>query len=205
MSFKPDEIAAYIGAAAWLPQILTWLYNKLSKPKVIIVPDKTAEIGFTRFGPIFNLRMAIASENRDVIINSLEMILTHEDGETRKFLWSGFSETFSEITDEDGRRQVVSRDQTPIALKISTQILTEKFFRFQEPRYHEQDRKFTIPLVEHFKFLKSQTPNDPHEYVKKTLESKELFALTSSRKKFLVEIRTLYDFLQCENYKFYKN
>lgn len=36
----PTEIAAYIGAAAWLPQIATLIYKRVVKPIVTIVPDK---------------------------------------------------------------------------------------------------------------------------------------------------------------------
>jgi hypothetical protein len=61
----------------------------------------------------------------------------HEDGDARVFRWAGLSETFSEIRDNAGNRQVVSREQTPIALKIGTESLVEKFVRFQEPRYQE--------------------------------------------------------------------
>jgi hypothetical protein len=136
----PAEIAAYIGAAAWLPQIATWAYRKFVQPAVTIVPDKYAEVGFTPFGPIFNVRMAFSTENKDLIVDGFELLLRHSDGDTRTLRWSGLSETFSEITDAAGNRQVVSRDQTPIALKIGTESLIEKFVRFQEPRYHEIDR-----------------------------------------------------------------
>src|SRR5690348_9666774 len=57
---KPEEIAAYIGAAAWLPQIITWLYRGIVRPSVRLVPNQYAEAGFTSLGPIFNLRMAFS-------------------------------------------------------------------------------------------------------------------------------------------------
>lgn len=177
---KPEEIAAYIGAAAWLPQIATWIYRKLVQPVVTIVPDKYAEVGFTSFGPIFNVKMAFSAETKDLIVDGFELLLRHSDGDVRTLRWSGLSETFSEITDAAGNRQVVSRDQTPIALKIGTESLIEKFVRFQEPRYHETDRPVTLQLIAHFNFMKQSNPAD---YVDKTLSSKELFSVLETRQK----------------------
>ena len=176
----PAEIAAYIGAAAWLPQIATWIYRKFVQSVVTIVPDKYAEVGFTAFGPIFNVRMAFSAENKDLIVDGFELLLRHSDGDTRTLRWSGLSETFSEITDAAGNRQVVGRDQTPIALKIGTESLLEKFVRFQEPRYHETDRPVMSSLIAHFNFLKRSSPGD---YVAQTLSSKELFAVLETRQK----------------------
>lgn len=174
------ELAAYIGAAAWLPQIVTWIYRRFVRAAITVVPDRYAEVGFTSFGPIFNVRMAFAADRKDAIIDGLELLLRHEDGETRRVRWSGLLETFSEITDSAGNRQVVSRDQNPIALKIGTESLVEKFVRFQEPRYHESLRPPMNSLMAHFSFLKRS--GDP-DYVQKALVSKELYELVDARRK----------------------
>ena len=143
------------------------------------MPDRYAEVGFTSNGPIFNVRMAFASDRKDAIIDGFELVVGHADGDTRTFRWSGLREDFSEIRDDAGNRQVVSRDQNPIALKIGTESLVEKFVRFQEPRYHETVRPALSSLLTQFNFLKR---NDP-EYVSKTLASKELFELLETRRK----------------------
>ncbi|MFH1951585.1 MAG: hypothetical protein ABIL06_08205 [Pseudomonadota bacterium] len=176
----PTEIVAYIGAAAWLPQIATWIYRRVVQPIVTIVPDKYAEVGFTSYGPIFNVRMAFSAENKDLIIDGFELLLQHSDGDTYTLRWAGLKETFSEISDASGICQVIGRDQTPIALKIGTESLIEKFVRFQEPRYHESDRPVTSNLIAHFNFLKR---SDPDSYVSQTLSSKELFSVFETRKK----------------------
>src|SRR5262249_43845015 len=177
-----DEIAAYVGAAAWLPQIATWIFRYFVQPVVTIVPDRYAEVGFTTYGPIFNLRLAFSAEKKDLIIDGFELLLRHFDGDTRTLRWAGLSETFSEISDAAGRRQqVISRDQTPIALKIGTESLIEKFVRFQEPRYHETDRPVLSSLIAHFNYLKRS--NEPAAYVAQTLSSKELFAVLEAREK----------------------
>jgi len=40
--YDTKKIAAYIGAATWLPQIATWIYRRLVQPIVTIVPDNYA-------------------------------------------------------------------------------------------------------------------------------------------------------------------
>ncbi len=48
------DIIAAIGAAAWLPQIISWVSAISTKPRLRFVPEETSEIGYTFFGPIFN-------------------------------------------------------------------------------------------------------------------------------------------------------
>lgn len=178
---KPKEIAAYIGAAAWLPQIAVWIYRAVIKPKLRIIPDQFAEVGFTAYGPIFNVRMAFLVENRDLIVDGLNLSLRHEDGETRLFRWAGLGETFSEITDSAGNRQIVSKDQSPIAIKVVVQALLEKLVRFQEPRFHQVDGENTRALVAQFNFLKKKSPDS---FVQEVLTSKEYFAVVDGRQKW---------------------
>jgi hypothetical protein len=174
------DIAAWVGAAAWLPQISTWVYGSFVRPLVTIVPGREAEIGFTRFGPIFNIRIAFSADRKDAIVDGMEIVLRHSDGETHVFRWAGLAETFSEISDEAGNRSVIRRDESPIALKIGTQSLVEKLVRFQEPKYHDADRQPTINLVAHFNFLKQSGDTD---YVAKVLGSKEAHELVDTREK----------------------
>jgi hypothetical protein len=171
---SPEEIAAYIGAAAWLPQIATWFYQWFVQPSIRLLPNQYAEAGFSSYGPIFNLRMAFSVENKDVIIDSMTLVLRHQNGESRSLRWAGLGETFSEITDASGNKQIVGRDQSPIAIKVGTQTLLEKFVRFQEPRYHESERPLIQALVAHFNFLKQTTPQN---YVNEVLASRELMWL----------------------------
>jgi hypothetical protein len=178
---KPEEIAAYIGAAAWLPQIATWFYHKYVQPSVRILPNQYAEVSFTSLGPIFNLQMAFSVDKKDIIVDGMELLLRHNDGDSRTLRWAGLGETFSEITNTaGGNKQIISRDQSPIAIKIGTQSLLEKFVRFQESSYHESDRPLIQALIAQFNFLKQTKPID---YVQETLNSKELFSLVEARKK----------------------
>lgn len=175
---KPEEIAAYVGAAAWLPQIGSWLYGKYITPRVTILPNRSVEIGFTTFGPIMNLSMAFSSDRRDAVVTAFDASIVHQDGDQHVLRWAGMSETFSEITDSTGKKQTVSKDQTPIAFKIGTDILLEKYVRFQEPKFSQEINKYINSLVTHSKFLK-ETEKD---FVQKTLQSKEFRDLVKAHK-----------------------
>lgn len=178
---NPEEIAAYICATAWLPQIVAWTYQTVVKTRLRIIPEQMTEVGFTNLGPIFNARMAFFVENRDLIIDGIDLVVRHEGGEERLFRWAGLGETFSEITDAEGNRQIVSKDQTPIAIKIVTRSLLEKFVRFQEPRFHVADGSTTRALVSHFNYLKHKSPDG---FVPQFLESKEYFSVVEQRQKW---------------------
>ncbi len=58
LNLNTTDIVAYLGAAAWLPQILNWIFIYFTKPAVTITPDKFASLGYTTFGSIFNLRLS---------------------------------------------------------------------------------------------------------------------------------------------------
>lgn len=173
---SPAEIAAYVGAAAWLPQIGAWIYRVLIRPVVRIIPERQVQIGYTTYGPIFNIRMAIAADRRDAVIEHLEVRLTHEQGDTHAFSWASFSETFSEISDTQGNRQKVERDQPAIALKVSTALLLDKFVRFQDAGYHDRHRAPIDSAVAHQTFLRANE-SDAAAVGRALLASKEFHAL----------------------------
>jgi hypothetical protein len=131
----------------------------------------------TRFGPIFNLGMALTSDRKPAIIESFYATLKHQDGESRSLIWAGMSETFSEITDPLGNRQIVARE-TSIAFKISPDVLLEKFVRFQEPRFNEQTQGVINEFASHFTFLR----NTSEKFVEQILRSKELHNVLETQK-----------------------
>lgn len=181
----PAEIAAYVGAAAWLPPILSLAYRYAVNPTLRIVPDQVAEVSFTSLGPIFNIRMAFFASGKDLIVDGLNLIVRHEDGESREFRWAGLGETFSEVTDASGNKQIVGKDQTPIAIKVMvTQSLLEKFVRFQEPRFHAADSVTGRALLAQATFLRQKT-STPEEFVCELFKCKEYFDVLELRKKWL--------------------
>jgi hypothetical protein len=160
MEWRAVEVAAFLGAGAWIPQVASWIAKAATKPTLTIIPDKAASIGFTTYGPIFNLHLALAVDKKDTILTKLKVNLRHDAGDQREFTWRGMTETFSAIRDQSGIQQGrIEKDQAAIALKITTANLTEKFFRFQEDRFEQHISPILKEAVKHKNYLESQ---DPH-------------------------------------------
>ena len=70
INISATDIVAYLGAAAWIPQIVKWLYNLYTRPIITITPEKSASVGYTMFGPIFNLRLSINVDKKGILSNS---------------------------------------------------------------------------------------------------------------------------------------
>ena len=137
----PTEVAAYIGAAAWVPQIGSWLFRAFTRPKVLVVPDKTVQVGYTTYGPIFNLRLALSVARKDIVIDRIEARLRHTDGDEHILTWIGMQEFMSEICDASGNRQRVEKYEGAIALKLSTVSLVEKLIQFQDADFLDEHRR----------------------------------------------------------------
>ena len=73
MNITTTDIIACLGAAAWIPQIITWGYKAITKPVLTITPDRTVSIGHTILGPIFNLRLSINVDKKDTLIDFIEL------------------------------------------------------------------------------------------------------------------------------------
>jgi hypothetical protein len=77
-------------------------YKTLTKPVVTITPEKNVSIGFTVFGPIFNLRLSINVDRKDTLVDFIGVKVVHESGAAHCFEWAGMSEFFSEVKNNKG-------------------------------------------------------------------------------------------------------
>ena len=160
------EIVAYVGAAAWLPQVITWIYKAATRPTLAVLPDDRGEIGFTSYGPIFNVRLALAVDKKDVVLTKLGMKLVHENGEHRELSWRGMTETFSSIRDKSGIRQgVLEKDHPAIALKVNTTGLIVQDFKFREDRFQDHIDPVAESAVRHLEFLRSKGSSYRDEFL----------------------------------------
>lgn len=176
-------ILAFVGAAAWLPHIGTWLYKWIKRPTLTIIPHENPEIGYTSLGPIFNLQLALAVDKEDTLVTKLGVILTHASGQTRTFSWHGMSETFSSLRDELGVQQAtLEKDQVAIALKVSTVGLIEKKFRFHEDKFKDALTPMLKTANEHQRYLREARGD---QYADEFLKSEPYHKLvTSTREMF---------------------
>ena len=86
----------------------TFPSRSLGTSKLHIVPEENAQVGFTPQSPIFNVRMAFFVENQDMIIDGVDLVIRHQNGESRFFRWAGLGDTFSEITDSLGNKEQIN-------------------------------------------------------------------------------------------------
>jgi hypothetical protein len=133
---SPVDIAAYIGAAAWAPQIVSWIYQWYVTPQIEVVTGRFASLGYTRFGPIFNLNLGFFAKRKAALIDSLQAVLVHEDGDRHIFQMEGMNETMSDIADASGTKTTVSKEQATLAFRVGTEVFLERFVRFQETKFH---------------------------------------------------------------------
>ncbi|OGT35672.1 MAG: hypothetical protein A3F11_07135 [Gammaproteobacteria bacterium RIFCSPHIGHO2_12_FULL_37_14] len=159
------NIIAYLGAAAWIPQIITWVCNFFSKPVIAIIPEKIACIGYTIYGPIFNLRLSINTKKKDSIIDFMSVELCHENGSKHNFEWAGMAEFFSEVKNNKGENQIIQRDIIPIAIKLNTLSLVERFFRFQDSAFIKKIRVQSEKFVEMMQYMKKKNENYPADFI----------------------------------------
>ena len=138
------EIAAFLGALAWIPQILQWGFNYFTKPQIRVTPERSAQIGYTTYGPIFNVRLSIDVNKKDTMLDYIGIQLCHENKSSYEFEWVGMNEIFSEVIttgdNSPGVNQIVQKDVFPIAIKINQLSLAERFFRFQEISFIQSNR-----------------------------------------------------------------
>jgi hypothetical protein len=175
------DIAAWIGAAAWLVPIGQAVHRYVTRPVVTILPDEWARIGFTSGGPGLNLRLVFSADRRAVIVDGLEVSLRHEGGEEHRLRWSYLDENLSQIEDQSGVRSFVTRPQTPIAIKVNTYDLPDKFVRFIEPGWQDVGQGPAKWVRDQVDFHRKK----PKEgFVERMLASKELFDAIDARKRF---------------------
>ena len=165
------SVLAIIGALAWLPHILRWLYAWLIKPKLRFVPDSKSEIGYNILGPIFNHNFAVITEFKDALIERILLTLTHESGEKHEFIWKSLHEKGFEVTDISGGRAEYSKLQPAIALKVWVMGLIEKKILFRDYTYEKNSYDLFYKLVEKQNHLKKV---DKTNYKNQLLKSKEL-------------------------------
>jgi ribosomal protein S6 len=163
---SPSDIAAYIGAAAWLPQIGIFVWNRFAKPKISIRPDKYVSIGFTSYGPIFNLRLALYTERKKALATNIKITITHEKGNTQSFECTGLQEMYSEIVNQDGGKQFVGRDISPLMIALNRDVVSDAFFRFQQQGFHDEKAPILARLIKLDNALRKKNPQyDANEFL----------------------------------------
>jgi hypothetical protein len=172
------DIVAIIGAFAWAPYIIQWVYNYFKKPEISIIVEQFAEVGFTIFGQIFNIRIAMSLKPREVVINNIGIIMKHESGEIKHFSWRGITHTIGKMKTPDGSVTPYEKDVNVLAIKLNPKDIEERKIIFQEDKYLYEKQTLDSKIAEKSIYLQKQT-QDFHDQL---LLSQEMDNLISFMK-----------------------
>lgn len=166
MSITATKIAAFVGAASWVPQIVKWIYKWWVKPEITVVADEKAEVGYTSFGPIINIHLGVANRKKDVVIDYIGIKVRHEDGDTHTLSWAGMQESLMEGRDISGVQQSFEREHKPIAVPLADRGYTQLFFRFQEEKFKESFNDIERKALDRLSFLEKSSQNFEEDFRK---------------------------------------
>lgn len=172
---KLIDIIAILGALAWLPQIISWIYDWLKKPNISIYHDGEAEVGYIKNGNVFNLRFSFLSREKHALIDNIELILTDKDGAHHTLKWVWYSETFYELQGPTGN-STMAKQQNAIAINVFRDVLIEKFIGFQSIAFLEKRKQLAYKLTT---FIENQKANGKIDIdtIKRSHEYNELIRL----------------------------
>ncbi len=136
------ELASIIGAAAWLYPLGVLAHKLITKPKVSVLTDEYAELGYSTYGPIVNIRLAFTSERKDAVIEKVELIVKHKEGDTHTLTWKSLEETEMELRPISGiGGGTLSKSDAAIALRVSTSLVSQKKVGFHDNGFTSEMRE----------------------------------------------------------------
>ena len=144
---------AVIGASAWTPQILKWVYQFFTRPNITLYLHPWTQVGYTTLGPIFNVSLALVSEKRDITLNNFSVSIKHESGASYTFNWDGLSEDLSEIQNPIGPPLSVKKTYLPLVVRVLHSGVAQAFVRFQHEPFKVKFKEVGKDAEEKFRFL----------------------------------------------------
>ncbi|TGE19303.1 hypothetical protein [Hymenobacter elongatus] len=125
-NWSAADWAGVIGACAWVPIIISFIKSRLTKPKLNIILHREAELGYTTFGPIFNVSMALSAENAESLVNKIEIDIQGPNQEKHRFAWDWFEERFYDIEYTEIGSTPVTKRQNAVAIKVAKEGIAER-------------------------------------------------------------------------------
>jgi len=171
---KIIDFIAILGALAWLPHLIRILNEYFSIPEIRIITQRTAEIGFTTFGPILNIRLAFSIKNKEAVISAIKIKLQHASGEERILSWQGIIQRMGEMKNVEGFSIPFEKEQSVLAIKLSPKEIEERLIRFQEDEYHNNKEIYEAKAAKKLVYLQSKDKTFNVEEYLQTEEMKDL-------------------------------
>ncbi len=165
---------AILGALAWLPHLILLIRNLLTKPQIRVIAPRNVSVGFTTYGPIFNLHLAFSVKNKSIVVSSLKIKLEHESGEEKKFEWQGIQQELMKMRAPDGSILPYQKDNSVLAMKLNEKDIEERFIQFQDPSFQTAKYDHETKLVKTVTYLTEQQTYDPRTFLD-TQDMQEFF------------------------------
>jgi len=170
---------AIIGAAAWAPQIFTWAYRFFTKPKITLYLHSTPQIGYTGFGPIFNVDLALMSERKDITLNNFSVNIKHENGASYTFDWDGLSESISEIQAPSELPTSIRKTYLPLVVRVVNSGVAQAFVRYQYKPFKQKFNEAAQDAFNEFQRLRDAGKINTEQDVDGLTTNKEISKLVS--------------------------
>lgn len=169
-------IISIVGAAAWIPPLLSLVNKWFTKPVLTITPSNQCEVGFTELGPILNIKMAITADNQNILIDRIEFKLSHDSGATHLFRWHEITEVKGQMIVPGVANQPVMQESEAIAMKILSTDFKDVLLRNRLEEHSEGLRKYDYELNKDRRRLFNNNQYDPAEfYTSKTVQDMQAF------------------------------
>jgi hypothetical protein len=160
------DLAAYIGAAAWLPQIMTWIYKAIARPQLRVVFPPQLQIGYSSAGPIANITVAVSTSRADSLIERVRLEVRHEKGDSRTLVWQWTQANAQQATSSDGTFTSIGGQNPAVALKIPKDGLVERLIGFQDAGFLAEFDGLALPCAEELTAQRAQGETDPFQRLK---------------------------------------
>jgi len=178
------EVAAVVGALAWVPPIFSAVRNWITKPEIRIITGDTPEIGYTVLGPILNLQIALTVKHKDIVITGMRIHIRHETGEQALFSWQGVKQRLGTMTNAQLGVMPYEKDLNVLAMKVSLKDVEERLIQFRSPSFLSRKAELeaiSFKKLAHLRqsntfdgdgFLRSQEMADLYSYTRQSFSWK---------------------------------
>ena len=162
---KIIDWVAILGALAWLPHLISMIKSYFTRPEVRIITQKTAEIGFTTYGPIFNMRVAFSVKNHDVVVSNFRIKVTHESGEEKLYEWQGLKQQVMKMHTNEGSIPY-EKENSVLAIKLNQKEVEERIIQCQEISFIAGKKDIEDKAIKRLSYDREQDGYDPLKFLK---------------------------------------
>ena len=173
---------AILGALAWTPHLYSIIKKILTKSEIRAITSKTASLGFTTYGSIFNIRLAFSVKYHDIVISDLKIKIKHESGQEKIFEWHGLRQAISTMTTPHVGLMPNEKEHSVLAIKLNQKDIEEKIIECRDISYINGISELETNAIKKQTYLQQQNSYVEEEFLK----SQEMVDLYSYMKQSLI-------------------